>query len=408
MNSESTKSNDGTCEGQQTVLLPPVVATCDTSNKRSRRKASKSKQDDEGGPYCISNCTHNGAETGTLVQCHMCQIWIHPECVGELNEDIVTIWTCKTCRAMPMLLQQVMNKMSAMENVITKLEASNQQLVTLVVEQRQELRGLREDVMAENRRPYAEVVRQQTTKTCLVVGNSLLRDIKPEMSDDGTPVKVYSKSGASFKEIGELMEEAAKKFNVKEIVIVGGTRETMDKVPLENIKEGMTQLIKVSSVLPWTKRADYEHVAEVNNTLRETCDEMNVTFVNQHVNFTFRNGEVDTAAFQKDGLHLSDSGVDRLLSNLSLPAQTRHKYSQQDSQANTQRPANHDNTDDARTDNAWRVVQRRRHTQQRRSLGQCDKCGETNHVTIRCKHDQQVQCRRCGDWGHKEKHHTRD
>ena len=100
---------------------------------------------------------------------------------------------------MPMLLQQVMNKMSAMEIVITKLEASNQQLVTLVVEQRQELRGLREDVMAENRRPYAEVVRQQTTKTSLVVGNSLLRDIKPKMSDDGTPVKVYSKSGASFK-----------------------------------------------------------------------------------------------------------------------------------------------------------------------------------------------------------------
>ena len=83
----------------------------------------------------------------------------------------------------------------------------------------------------------------------------------------------------------------------------------MDKVLLENIKEGMTQLIqkakivtssvKVSSVLPWTKRADCEHVAEVNNTLRETCDEMNVTFVNQHVNFTFRNGEFDTALSRK-------------------------------------------------------------------------------------------------------------
>ena len=139
---------------------------------------------------------------------------------------------------MPMLLQQVLNKMSAMENVITELEASNQQLVTLVVEQRQELRGLREDVMAENRRPYAEVARQQIAKASLVVGNSLLCDIKPEMSDDGTPMKLYSQSGASFKEIGELMEEAARKFNVKEIVIVGGTRETMDKVPLDNVKEG--------------------------------------------------------------------------------------------------------------------------------------------------------------------------
>ena len=34
-----------------------------------------------------------------------------------------------------------------------------------------------------------------------------------------------------------------------------------------------------------------------------------------------RNGAVDDAAFQRDGIHLSESGTDRLLRNLDLPNQ---------------------------------------------------------------------------------------
>ena len=41
-------------------------------------------------------------------------------------------------------------------------------------------------------------------------------------------------------------------------------------------------------------------------------------------------------------------------------------------------------------------------------MGQCAKCGESNHVTARCKHRQEVQCWHCGQYGHKEKHHTSD
>ena len=42
-----------------------------------------------------------------------------------------------------------------------------------------------------------------------------------------------------------------------------------------------------------------------------------------------------------------------------------------------------------------------RSNRQRRTSGQCAKCGETNHVTTRCKHPQEVQCRQCGLWGTK-------
>ena len=41
-------------------------------------------------------------------------------------------------------------------------------------------------------------------------------------------------------------------------------------------------------------------------------------------------------------------------------------------------------------------------------LMHCAKCNESNHVTARCKHAGQVQCRKCGKLGHKEKHHAWD
>ena len=65
--------------------------------------------------------------------------------------------------------------------------------------------------------------------------------------------------------------------------------------------------------------------------------------------------------------------------------------------------------DTQRDDNEWRVVSRRRSTQDRRTPGQtCAKCGESNHVTARYKHAGHVQCRQCGQLGHKEKHHAWD
>ena len=241
---------------------------------------------------------------------------------------------------------------------------------------------------------------------------------------------------------------------------------------------------------------------------------MDVIFVDHESNLTFRNGNVDTSAFLADGIHLSASGVDRVLSNLSLPKQTSRKtvkrqrhestrqsairvdeaargstarisrdprpvnerHQHQQRQRHVRRSTDRDDTpqptldDTQRNDNEWRVVSRRRSTQDRRTLGQCVKCGETNHVTASttsdwtvvgrrsvphplgrrsvptpigrrsvptpigrrsvpnlrhtpgqctkcgetnhvsatCRHTQKVVCRKCGKSGHKDKHHSRD
>ena len=87
------------------------------------------------------------------------------------------------------------------------------------------------------------------------------------------------------------------------------------------------------------KGADPEQLAEVNSAIKHVCDDMNVIFVDHESNLTFRNGDVDTSAFPADGIHLSASGVDRVLSNLSLPKQTSRKTVKRQRHASPRRSA---------------------------------------------------------------------
>ena len=64
--------------------------------------------------------------------------------------------------------------------------------------------------------------------------------------------------------------------------------------------------------------------------------------------------------------------------------------------------ATSEDTDDDASN--WFIVNRR--SSARHAMGQCANCGETNHVTARWRHRDKVECRVCGNRGHKEKHLT--
>ena len=173
--------------------------------------------------------------------------------------------------------------------------------------------------------------------------------------------------------------------------------------------------VKLSSVITTTRRTtDIQRRNTLNDQLRANCEENNATFVDNDNNFTFRNGAVDNAAFANDGLHLSNSGVDRLLSNLGLPPRSsvRNKRQQQNRRPAAPRtpsrdtPNNNNNNNAGTSDHEWSVIERR--NRHRLTMGKFANCSETNHVTANSKHHKQVQCRQCGERGHKEKHHTRN
>ena len=88
-------------------------------------------------------------------QCHVCQAWVHPECCGEDYKDIIGIWSCASCRMLPTFVELLLEKTSHIESLFVKLERSNQQLVSLMGEQNQEIRGLPEDV-ATSKRPEGD------------------------------------------------------------------------------------------------------------------------------------------------------------------------------------------------------------------------------------------------------------
>ena len=488
MDNDDTQSTCADCTTTDlTVELPPVEATVcavnkEKTTKKARRKANKD-QADAVWKVCVPNCFHNGNNNkGNVVQCHLCQTWIHPECVGQNDSDIVGIWTRPTCRTLPVLVQQLLDRSSALESMLVRLEESNRRLVALVGEQRKEMSELRDGIKSANACSYADVVRAPRGVT-LLVGNSLVRDIDVMLTADGAETNVCCKSGASFAEIGDMIDEAANHDKLNGIVVVGGTKEAMGNVSIDELKErtqllitkakSVAEAVTVGSVLPWRDH-DPKRLAKVNGAIRETCCEMCVKYVDHDGNFTFRDGTVDEAAYVSDGLHLSRGGVDRMLANFALPKRKARKTERQpntrrDSRRVTPRAAAREttdgdardwradrephsstrrdtrrvtpwaamseNTDDdprdwradkpqantrhvTRSDTPWAatsentdddasnwfVVNRR--SSARHTMGQCAKCGETNHVTALCRHRDKVQCRVCGKRGHTEKHHT--
>ena len=146
---------------------------------------------------------------------------------------------------------------------------------------------------------------------------------------------------------------------------------------------------------------------------RATCEEKDATVVNNDLNFTYRDGCCDEAAFVKDGIHLSAHGLTinyfptfHYLNHHNLLLQERprtgcpavrvcRRKKPRDAggdgprngpaASTTRRTGSHNNP----VESAWHTV------------GQCRKCGETNHVTKKCRHEVAVTCFTCGQKGHK-------
>ena len=191
MDNETCQVTSEACSNGSSPAV--TVPTVDDSNdvreehttKKDRRKGSKGKND-ENWRYCVQNCLHSGKSPNELIQCHLCQSWIHPECVGEDGKDIVGIWTCTSCRQLPVLVSRLLEKTSALESLIEKLTVSTQQLVALVVEQQQDIRKLSEKIS----NPITDTIDLNPKVETLLVGNSLLRDVHFDGPDNISHIRV--------------------------------------------------------------------------------------------------------------------------------------------------------------------------------------------------------------------------
>ena len=364
-----------------------------------------------------------------MVQCHACQTWAHYECIDEGEDDIVGIWTCNTCRKMPTVVVQLIDMITKLRDSMSEMRNANAQLVGILAEHQSELHRLCEDLKerlpVNKANTQAEATIDSPSKpTTLLVGNSLLRDVHHPVANDGYDVTVQRKSGATLADLTDMLNEHKEVTNA---IIVGGSREILNEATsLDDINDGFCRLIDtaraaanavyVCSVLPTTDNEYNERREKVNGMTRETCEEKNATFVNNDLNFTYRDGSCDEAAFVKAGTHLSAHGVSKLLSNVSLSQPQKSATSRM----NTNRPTSRQGppskqTRDARVNGprngpaasaARRSVSRNTPAEPAwHIVGQCRLCSETNHVTKKCRHEVAVTCFTCGQKGHKNNHH---
>ena len=63
-----------------------------------KKNPKKNMNKKENGTWCFTNCTMHREHNDDMVQCHICQIWAHYQCIDEEQADIIGIWCCNNCR----------------------------------------------------------------------------------------------------------------------------------------------------------------------------------------------------------------------------------------------------------------------------------------------------------------------
>ena len=225
------------------------------------------------------------------------------------------IWTCNSCR-MPTMVIQLIDMVAKLRDSMSELQNTNAQLCGMLTYQQSELLSLREDfndrLPVSKANTHAEATNDSPPKpTTLLVGNSLLRDVHHPVANDGSDITVQRRSGATLADLADMLSDHSE---VTHATIVGGSREVHNEATsLADINDGFCRLIDtakaaantvyVRSVLPTIDNKNNERREKANEMIRATCEEKNATFVNNDLNFTYRDGSCDEATFVKDGIY---------------------------------------------------------------------------------------------------------
>ena len=283
---------------------------------------------------CITNCKHDGKTTGAArsagqVMCSFCLHVYHKDCISY-PATFTTFWPCPSCKS---LAADVKSLHVKLENVITQnaslteIVAQQQTMITSLLSLEKQVTALTLKLIPESEDSGEEdEVDDAEPQGQLLVGDSLIRDVSP--TDAG--LTVDSTGGATLTAIRKKLKAINPRRNrYQKLYIVAGTNDCSSKRPAEKIAQDCKSTIAVaklvatdvtiSSIPPRAdNRADRSKVDTVNQLISALATEENVTFINHDDNFLFRDNSVDTTLLLADQLHLSHSGVNKLLQNLKL------------------------------------------------------------------------------------------
>ncbi len=298
----------------------------------------------------------------------------------------------------------------------------------------------------DNEEPEIEAESIIPTKTALIIGDSMLRNVKHEHFED---TQVKSMSGAKIIDIVNELNTRDDISSFRNIVIHCGTNDVSSGTPTKDFLESMEAAITsimisspstsvyVSAVCPRDNSDLLQKINRLNEDLQELSTRLGCVFIDTGLTMTYRNGDIDTSLFA-DGLHFNQRGNEHFLRALAdgVPELVRNKdtaWTQvHNRRERTVKSSSRNHNSHAHGRRDQHVHSRRNQQMQRyrnhRSFSRehmscsncglknhnretcrfnkntysgCYNCGLKNHNQSTCRHKERLRCNLCKRVGHK-------
>ena len=250
-----------------------------------------------------------------------------------------------------------------------------------------------------------------TAKQILLIGDSLTSSVNPK----GLKQNVF-RNGISGGKIIHVLNHM-KVYDLKQfsavIIYVGGNDAANGADP-EFFEEKYDQLIRhikgvnnqcqifLCNMCP---RGDTS-TSEVNDLIKSLSEEHQIVMIDVDKSFHDSHNNIIRRYYDSDSIHLSSSGVKRLLNAINNEISIVQDYDcctfNRRQQKRTKPGSNRAQKQPSRSgrSNFW-ARRREGNVDREETTNFCYKCGESNHDTVSCKHKQQLKCFQCGFLGHK-------
>ena len=259
-----------------------------------------------------------------MVQCCLCAIWHHYDCVGLKKNDAVGVWPCLSCRMMPSQIRSLQKDISQLMRTNYELKQSLENIHQLLLTK--QTTGVSSDDTDSDDDEDEEEEDEVEPSGTLLLGDSIIRNVRAK-SDD---LKVNSISGAKFCDLKKILKSInPKKEKYSDMYIICGTNDLATKKTVDKIIKDCATVIQLakqratnvhlSSILPRNdERVEVTKIDAFNLALVTLTNQEDVEYINNDKNFLYRDNSIDITMLSSDGLHLSALGTERLLSNLEL------------------------------------------------------------------------------------------
>ena len=402
--------------------------------------------------WCVPSCKYDGKEkrgkqTLDMTRCCFCMYWFHNECMNIKDGEKNVVWQCQSCRLVPANISKLLCEMTHLRNDLQSLEnvqRTSQDSLKKIEDKCEELSkenaALKTQVTSLSLQLQQKVWQGFTNNDTqsLLIGDSLIRNVDEQKLK---MTKVTSLPGAKVTDVLKHLKDTDLDYN--SIVCCVGTNDCSneefngdtiaktykDIVETVKLKVNDPKCIKLVSIPPRSDSKTYqERVDTLNACLSSIATDDGLTFINNDPTFKLGDGTPNDGYLLNDGLHLNDRGTNRLVKNMQL--RVNHK-AVNGNVVKKRKALNQQQTDsqqEAAPDTDWQEVSRRRRRPNRpqpqeprmpdrgrqgigykeRTSGNklCWFCGETNHVSINCRHGQKIYCFQCQGLGHKAKNCT--